>query len=106
MSLEESECHGHYLPPKKRKTSADSGFDDSGEEDEEDDDDYEEDIENSLAAGTYDMNRRYRCNIKPLDAVDVIAIINGKEDSRCKGKPLFQYYKRNNKDLQNSFQTI
>lgn len=70
------ECHGHFLPPKKRKTSADSGFDDS-------DDDEQDEVESSFAAGA-PKTRPYKCHIRPLDAVDVIAIINGKEDSRSK----------------------
>ncbi|ODM92567.1 hypothetical protein Ocin01_14119 [Orchesella cincta] len=64
------EWNGHSLPPKKRKTSADSGFDDE---------------EREVEASVNVMGRQRRvCNIKPLDALDVIAIINGKEDSACK----------------------
>ncbi|CAL8110465.1 unnamed protein product [Orchesella dallaii] len=62
------EWNGHFLPSKKRKTSADSGIDD------------EQEVEAPVNVG-----RRSRiCRIKPLDALDVIAIINGKEDSSYK----------------------
>lgn len=73
--------HGHY--PKKRKTSADSGFDS------DDDPEMESSFAAAAAAAAIStMNgygrRKFKCNIRPLDAIDVIAIINGKEDSRSK----------------------
>jgi len=63
------EWNGYYLPSKKRKTSADSGFDDD-----------EREVKIPVTVG----GKRRFCRIRPLDALDVIAIINGKEDSLWK----------------------